>query len=450
MTRFKIDFGATGLFRAMRYRNYRLFFAGQCISLLGTWIQQLAMSWLAYRLTQSAFLLGVVGFSGQVPALLFTPFAGVWADRLNKHRVVIATQILSMVQALILAGLVLAGAITPAWIIVLSVFLGVINSFDVPTRQSFIIQLVDNREDLNNAIALNSSMFNMARMVGPSLAGIFVALVGEGVCFLINGLSYLAVIAGLFAMRFPTRPAMPKKAGMFAELADGFGYAFSFMPIRTVLLLVSLISLMGGSYIVVMPVYVQQVLNGDAKTLGFLMGAVGLGALTGALFLAARRSPVGLEKTIGLAAATVGLGLLGFSFARQLTAGLSLIFVIGLGMTIHMASCNTLLQTVVNEARRGRVMSIYTMGFMGMGTFGSLIAGSLAQQFGTLNALRIGGLVCLAGALLYISQLGRFREEVWPVYQRRGLLSETPPEKEEESPELMAGGAPDLTDGTGN
>lgn len=449
MIRLKITFASAGLLRAMRYRNYRLFFAGQCISLLGTWIQQLAVSWLAYRLTKSAFLLGVVGFSGQVPALLFTPFAGVWADRLNKHRVVIATQILSMVQALILAGLVLSGAITLAWLIMLSFFLGVINSFDIPTRQSFIIQLVDNREDLNNAIALNSSMFNMARMVGPSLAGIFVALVGEGICFLINGLSYLAVIAGLFAMRFPARPALPKKTGMFAELADGFGYAFSFMPIRTVLLLVSLISLMGGSYVVVMPVYVQQILNGDARTLGFLMGSVGLGALTGALFLAARRSPVGLEKIIGLAAGILGLGLLGFSFAWELAAALPLIFMIGLGITVHMASCNTLLQTVVNEARRGRVMSIYTMGFMGMGTFGSLLLGSLAQRFGVMNALRLGGLVCLAGALLYLSRLGRFWQEVRPVYQRRGLLAETSPETEEPL-ERMAAATPDFTDNPGS
>src|SRR5437879_1755150 len=280
--------GVRATFRTLRYRNYRLFFGGQLVSLTGTWMQQVAVTWLVYRMTNSAFLLGLVGFAGQLPALL-SPFAGLIADRMNRHRILVATQTLSLVQALALALLTLTGNIAVWHIVLLNLFLGLVNAFDMPTRQSFLLDMIERKEDLANAIALNSSMFNGARLIGPSIAGIVVASVGEGACFTLNALSYLAVIGALLAMKISPRIPHPMPDGLLTGIGEGFRYAFGFPPIRSILLLIALVSIMGLTFGVLMPVVAKDVLHGGPNTLGFLMGAVGVGALTGALALASRQ-----------------------------------------------------------------------------------------------------------------------------------------------------------------
>lgn len=418
------------LLRALKHRNYRLFFSGQIISLIGTWIQQLAMSWLAYRLTRSPLMLGVIGFTGQIPVFFLSPFAGVLSDRLNRHRLLIITQSLAMVQALTLAILVLTGTINIVWLVGLSLFLGTVNAFDIPIRQSFVVQMVDNREDLGNAIALNSTMINSARMIGPSIAGILVSLVGEGICFLINGLSYLAVIWALLMMKVKPRMSANPEKKLLSELKEGFTYVFSFPPLRSIILLVALISLVGMSYVVILPVYVKDILKGGAYTQGMLMSSVGLGALLAALFLASRPKVVGLESYIPVASGVIGIGLIGFSFVKVLWLALPMLFIIGLGMIIQMASANTIIQTIVEEDKRGRVMSIYTMAFMGMGPFGSLLIGSLAEKINVMGAFRIGGIFCLAGAVLFILQIKNFHHTVRSIYLKMGLISPNLPELE--------------------
>jgi MFS family permease len=423
----QIDQGAGGnILRALRHPNYRLFFGGQIISLVGTWIQQLAMSWLAYRITGSPFLLGVIGFTGQIPTLFLAPVAGVLADRLNRHRMLIITQTLAMLQAFALSFLVLTGTVSFPWLVGLSLFLGLVNSFDMPVRQSFVVQMVEDRKDLGNAIALNSTIINIARMIGPSVAGILVSLVGEGICFLLNGISYVAVIWALLLMKIKPVPVKELKSHLFAELQDGFQYVFSFPPLRSIILLIGLISLTGMSYTVIMPVYVKEILHGGANTQGFMMGTVGLGALLAALFLASRKTVVGLETYIPVAAGIVGFGLVGFSLSRTLWTALPLLFIVGLGMIIQMASSNTIIQTIVEENKRGRVMSIYTMAFMGIGPFGSLLTGGLAHVIGTPNTLLIGGLCCLAGAALFAGQIGKFHRTIRSTYLKLGLVAERP------------------------
>jgi MFS family permease len=414
------------ILRALRHRNYRLFFGGQIISLVGTWIQQLAMSWLAYRITRSPFLLGVIGFTGQIPTLLLTPIAGVLADRWNRHRILILTQSLSMVQALILSFLVLRGTINIPWLIGLSLFLGLVNSFDAPVRQSFVVEMVDDREDLSNAIALNSTMFNIARMLGPSVAGILVGLIGEGICFLLNGISYIAVIWALFLMRIKPAPYQKQERHLLKELNDGFQYVFSFTPIRDIILLVSLMSFAGMSYIVIMPVFVKEVLHGGSNTQGFLLGAVGVGSLIGALTLASRKRVAGLERFIPIGAGIFGLGMVGFSFTSSLPVALPLLFVVGFGMIIQTAASNTIIQTVVDENKRGRVVSIYVMAFLGLAPFGSLFTGSLAHVLGTPATLRISGLICLAGTMIFANQMGKFQQSVQAIYLKLGLVTERP------------------------
>lgn len=394
---------------ALRHRNYRLFFGGQSISLMGTWMQRIAMSWLVYRLTNSAFLLGLVGFAGQIPIFLLTPFAGVLADRLNRHRMLVVTQTLAMIQALTLAILVLTGTIAVWQIISLSIFLGFVDSFDMPTRQSFLVEMIEKREDLGNAIALNSSMVNGARLVGPSVAGILIASVGEGMCFLLNGISYLAVIMSLLAMKIRQREMETKRTYILQELGEGFSYAFGFMPIRSVLLLMTLVSLMGMSHTVLMPVFARDILHGDSHTLGFLMGASGVGALVGALHLAFRKSVAGLEQWNVVAAGIFGLGLMAFSLSRFFWVSLFFMLLSGFGMIVQHASTNTVLQTVVDEDKRGRVMSLYVMAFRGMAPFGSLLAGGLASKIGAPNTILVGGLSCILGSLLFAMNLPK-----WP------------------------------------
>jgi MFS family permease len=416
--------GLKSIGRALRHRNFRLFFGGQTISLMGTWMQRIALGWLVYRLTGSAFLLGVVGFAGQIPTFLLTPFSGVLADRWNRQRILIVTQTLSMVQALILAYLVLNQIVLIWQIILLSLFLGTINAFDIPARQSFMVEMVEDKEDLGNAIALNSSMVNSARLVGPSVAGLLIAVVGEGICFLLNGISYLTVIAALLGMKIAPKNSNPHPSRIWPGLTEGFTYAFGFAPIRAILLLLALASLMGMPFSVLMPVFAKNILHGGSNTLGFLMGASGVGALTGALYLASRKSILGLGKMIALAAGIFGIGLIGFSFSRILPLSLVLMLVIGFGMMVQMASSNTVLQTIVEDDKRGRIMSFYAMAFMGMTPFGSLLSGYLASKIGAPHTLLIGGITCVFGATFFARKLPALRELVRPIYIRMGIIPE--------------------------
>ena len=421
--------------RALRHRNFQLFFTGQSISLIGTWMTRIATAWLVYRLTHSAILLGTISFAGQIPTFLLAPFAGVAVDRMDRRIVLIATQVASMLQSLLLAALTLTHRITIRELLVLSAVQGVVNAFDMPGRQSFMVQMVDSRDDLSNAIAINSSMVNFARLLGPSLAGIVIAATGEGWCFLIDGISYIAVVYSLLAMRVD--PSHRKAAllrarePMLTQLADGWNYVRSFVPIRTILLLFAIVSLMGWPFTVLMPIFAAQVLHGDAHTLGFLMGATGVGALVSGLSLVFRKSVRGLVRMIPLAAAIFGLGLIAFGLSHLLWLSLLLQLVVGFGMMQGLTSSNTIIQTIVPEDRRGRVMSYYTIAFVGMAPFGSLLAGTLAHLIGAQATVIVSGVACLAGAAWFWLQMPTLRRLLKPIYQQLGIL---PP-----SAELFAG-----------
>jgi MFS family permease len=411
------------MLRALDHRNYRLFFSGQSVSLVGTWMTRIATSWLVYRLTNSALLLGVVGFAGQLPSFLLAPVAGVLVDRWNRHRLLVATQALAMAQSLALAALTFAGLVKIWHVIALSAFQGVINSFDMPARQAFVVEMVEKREDLSNAIALNSSMVNAARLLGPSLAGVIIAAVGEGWCFMLDGVSYLAVIASLLLMKLPHAVAERiEEENLFRQFRDGWNYIVGFTPIRNILLLLSLVSLVGMPYTVLMPVFATEILGGGSYTLGWLMAASGVGALTGALFLAARKTVLGLGKFIPMMAGAFGAGLIAFSFSRALWLSLLLMFVTGLGFMAQMAVSNTLLQTIVEEDKRGRVMSFYTAAVMGTTPFGSLLAGAVAARIGAPHTLLIGGICCVVGAIWFAKTLPSLRRDVRPVYVEMGIL----------------------------
>lgn len=399
------------LLRALRYRNYRLFFAGQSVSLIGSWMQMVAVSWLVYRLTDSAFLLGVVAFTSQIPILFVSPIAGVLADKGDRRRLLIITQVLAMAQALILAILYFTGTIAVWHIIALGIFIGFVNAFDAPVRQAFVVDMVEYRRDLGNAIALNSSMFNGARLIGPAAAGVLIAAAGEGVCFALNAASFLAVIVALRAMRL--KPAEPAGRGdTLAGLRDGFAHAFGSRPIRAILLLVSLGSLLGMSYVVLMPIVAQDILHGGSEMLGFLMGATGLGALIGAVHLASRTSVLGLEKTIVRGAAIFGIGLVAFAFSSNAALSLTLMLMTGFGMMVMFVSCNTVVQNLVHDDKRGRVMALYTIAFLGIAPFGSLLAGSLAAEIGARLTLAVSGVSCIIGAALFTTQLGVLRDAI--------------------------------------
>jgi MFS family permease len=417
--------GPAFMLRALAHKNYRLFFSGQSISLIGTWMTRIATSWLVYRLTGSALLLGVVGFAGQIPSFLLAPFAGVLVDRWNRHRLLVITQVLALFQSLALALLTMTGVIKMWHVIVLSVFQGFINAFDMPARQAFVVEMVESREDLANAIALNSSMVNAARLIGPSLGGVVIAAVGEGWCFMIDAVSYLAVIGSLLAMKLtPRLLSRTTDANILKQLREGWTYVTRFAPIRNVLLLVGLVSLVGMPYTVLMPVFANEVLHGGPNTLGMLMAASGVGALIGAMFLAARKSVLGLGKYIPLTAGAFGAGLILFSFTRVLWLSLLFMVITGLGFMVQMAVSNTILQTIVDEDKRGRVMSFYTMAFMGTAPFGSLLAGSVAERIGAPHTLLFGGIGCLIGAVWFATSLSELRREVRPIYVRRGILPE--------------------------
>lgn len=419
------------MLRALRSYNYRLFFAGQGISLIGTWMQQIAMSWLVYKLTGSALLLGVVGFISQIPNLVVMPLVGVWIDHADRRRILILTQSLAMFQAVVLSVIVFAGVVKVWHIYVLGLFLGIVNAVDMPTRQAFVIKMVSRKEDLGSAIALNSALFNGARLIGPTIAGLVIAAFGEKVCFLINAISYLAVICSLIAMRIGHKKPGEGNGGLLERLREGASYTFGFAPIWSLLAFVSFLSLLAMPYITVMPVVAREVLGGGAPTFGFLMGAVGVGALAGALFLASRKDYAGLWKILPITAFMFGTGLILASFSKPLSfalvlnpmarAGikishaatllLPLLFMIltGFGMMVSLASSNTLIQNIVDDSKRGRVMSFYTSSMMGVLPFGNLLMGKVVDSIGAPQTLLIGGGLAILAAAVFATQISRLK-----------------------------------------
>ena len=380
------------------------------------------MSWLVYSLTNSAFLLGVVAFSGLICNFIGAPFAGVLVDRLNRHRILLVTQSLAMVQALILAVIVLTGQAAVWNLILMSIMLGTINAFDMPARQSFVVEMVDDREDLGNAIALNSSLFNAARLIGPTIAGILVAAIGEGLCFLINGLSFIAVIACLLAMILTPQVTSVEHPDFLKGLKEGLAYSFGFAPIKYIILLLTFTSLVAMPYTVLLPVFTREVLHGEASTLGYLTTGIGLGALTGAIYLASRKNVLGLGKMIVIASFVFGLGLILASFTDSLWLSLLPMALAGFGMVAMMAGCNTFLQTIADDDKRGRVMSLFVMSFMGLSPFGSLLYGAMADAVGAPATFLTGGVLCVIGAAIFAWKFSSVRAVVHEAYVKKGIL----------------------------
>jgi MFS family permease len=414
--------------RAMRHRNFQLFFGGQLISLTGTWMQSVAQSWLVYRLTGSVVLLGFVGFAGQIPVFLLAPIGGAVADRRNRHRILIATQSAAMLFAFALAALSLTGHILVWHVFALAALLGLVNAFDIPARQAFVVDMVG-KDDLINAIALNSSMVNGARIVGPAVAGVLVASIGEGWCFFANAVSYVAVIAGLLLMKIKTQARVPLPGSSLAHIAEGFSFVAHTAPVRALLILLGLISLMGMPYAVLMPIFADQILHGGASGLGLLMGASGAGALVGALSLAMRRGMRGLGRWVALSSAGFGVSLILFSLSRSFWLSAALIVPVGFTMMIEMASSNTLIQAMVPDKLRGRVMAVYSMMFMGMAPIGALLAGVLANRLGAPNTVALGGAVCVAGAIIFGLRLPVLRDEARQIIVALQMTGGTPPEE---------------------
>jgi MFS family permease len=412
------------LTRALQHRNFRLFFGGQSISLVGTWITRVATSWLVYRLTGSELLLGVAGFAGQIPTLIITPFAGVIVDRHDRRRILLWTQCGSLLQSALLAVLTFTNIITVRQIIWLQVVQGIINSFDTPARQAFVSEMVEDRRDLPNAIALNSSMVNGTRIIGPSIGGVLIAAFGEGWCFAIDAISYVAVIASIIAMRVPPRVRHEAaEMHLLEELHHGWKYVLQSVPIRSALTLVAIISTAGTPYTVLMPAIAARVLHGGPNTLGLLMTATGIGALSGALYLAQRESVVGLGRIIGWASAVFGIGLVLFSMTTSLWLAFPVLAVAGCGFMIHLAATNTILQTIVEERLRGRVMSFYTMAFFGTVPIGSLLGGLIADRYGATDTVLVSGIICLAGSAWFAYKLPAIRAVMRPIYRERGIIT---------------------------
>jgi MFS family permease len=407
---------------ALRHRNYRLFFSGQSVSLVGTWITRVATSWLVYRLTGSTLLLGVVGFAGQIPMLFLSPLAGVFVDRWDRRRVLVATQVLSLLQSLALAILTLLGVITVAEIVLLQLAQGLINAFDTPARQAFVVSMIEDRADLPNAIALNSLMVNGSRILGPSVGGLLIAAVGEGWCFLLDAISYVAVVASLLAMRGIAPPPAREPTRVSEELRDGFRYVSGFAPVRAALLLLALVGIAGMPYAVLMPAVATHVLHGGAQLLGVLMTASGIGAVCGGLYLARRRTVIGLGRVIAVATIAFGGALVAFALSRSLPLSLLILPVVGGGFMVQMAATNTVVQTLVDESLRGRVMAFYTMAFLGTAPLGSLLAGAVASRVGTATTILLGGVVCIAGGAAFALRLPRLRALARPTYIARGIL----------------------------
>jgi MFS family permease len=417
--------GLRNLFRALNHRNYKLFFSGQSISMTGTWMTRIATSWLVYELTGSALLLGVVGFAGQIPSFLLAPFAGVLVDRWDRHRLLVATQVLAMAQSLALGVLAISGYIKVWHVVALSIFQGVINAFDMPARQAFVVEMVEDRADLPNAIALNSSLVNAARLLGPSIGGVIIAAAGAGWCFMIDGISYIAVIGSLVAMKdLPKSVTAARNVNVLRQLHEGWKYVTGSPPISKILLLLAFVSLVGMPYTVLMPIFANDVLHGGPNTLGMLMAATGVGALSGAMILASRKTVVGLGRYIPRMTGLFGAGLIAFSLSRIVWLSMILMVITGLGFMAQMAVSNTIIQTIVDEDKRGRVMSFYTMSFMGTAPFGSLLAGTLADHIGAPETLLFGGIGCVIAAIWFARALPRLRQFVQPIYIQKGILPE--------------------------
>jgi len=415
-------------FSSLRSRNYRLYFIGQGFSLVGTWMGNIALSWLVYRITGSVFLLGLVGFTNQIPMLILSPISGVLTDRYDRRKMMLLAQVCFLVQSLIMALLVLFDLVEVWHIITLSVIFGIISAFDAPARHSMVIDLIAKPEDLGNAIALNSAIFNAARLVGPAIAGITIALVGEGICFLLNAASFIAIIFALLKIRIPSRPPAAQSANLKKSFAEGFQYTFQSVPIRTLLLLLAVMSLVGFPFLVLMPAYAKEILHGGADTLGFLMSGLGAGALLGALYMAGRKSVLGLGRIISIFAATMGLALVVVSFSRDMYLSLPIFFVGGLSMILSIAAINTMIQTIADEDKRGRVMSFYSVALMGTYPIGNLLAGSVASGIGIPNTLLIGGAITIVSGILFHLNRKSFRKFVRPIYINKGILPSLPDE----------------------
>jgi MFS family permease len=408
----------------LRHRNYRLFFAGQGISVIGTWLTRFATSWMAYRLTGSALILGLVAFFGQAPAALIAPFAGVLVDRWDRHRTIVITQTAAMLQSAALAVFAFSGPKTVWPLVVLGAVQAVINGFDMPTRQSFLSQMIDDRADLPNAIALNSSIVNAARLIGPVIAAVLVDLFGEGWCFAIDAASYLAVIASLLMMRVSRRVPPVHRGHVLAELADGLRYAWHLPLVRAVLMLLAVSSVLGGAYGALMPLVAATTLRGGPHTLGFLMGAAGMGALVAAIYLASRRSVIGLPTVIKRCALGLGIGLLAFELATTMWIAMPVMFLIGASMIMQLSATNTLVQTLVEDRMLGRVISLYAVAFFAGSPLGALLEGALANQIGAIHTFAVAGTLCIASALVFAAALPRLRHVSRPLYVRLGLLDE--------------------------
>ena len=409
--------------RALANPNLRLYFAGQVVSMIGTWMQQMALSWLIYRLTNSAYMLGLVAFASQAPTFLLTPFAGIIADRVNRKRLVIITQSLAMLQAGLLAALAFNEKPVIWHLIALGAFSGLINAFDLPTRQTFLVDMLQTREELPNAIAVNSSITTLTRLIGPSFAGLFIAWAGEAMCFVVNAVSYIAVIVALFFVKATQKPLSGSRPGAIAQLKEGFKYAFSFSPIRVLLALIAAVSLFVMPYSVLMTAFAKDVFHGDATTLGILTAASGVGSLAGALFLATRKGVLGLGRWIVISCAMFGLGLIGFGLSTSLWIALPVLALVGFGGMVLMAASNTILQTLVDEDKRGRVMSIYTMCFMGLAPFGSMAAGALSTRIGLGPTVIASGVIGVLLAIGFASRLEKIRRDARPIYIERGILT---------------------------
>ena len=415
------------ILRSLNSRNFRLYFSGQLVSLVGTWMQMIAMQWLVYRLTDSALMLGIIGFAAQIPTFLLAPVAGVAADRWNRRDVQLVTQTLAMLQAFVLALLVWTSRAAVWQIVVLSLLLGVVNAFDAPARQAFAVELVERREDLTNAIAINSIMFNMARLIGPAMAGLSIAVIGEGGCFFLNGVSFLAVIVAMLMMRLQPSKPRTREAKLWEELKEGANSAFGFVPIRLLLLFLALTSVMTMPLQTLMPVIAKDILGGGSAMLGFLVAASGIGSLLAGVYLAQRTDVLGLEKRIATTVLLCSISIVAMAFVRSIWLALPLAIVAGFGIMIQGASSNTLVQTLVEDHMRGRVMAFFTMAFMGMMPFGSLLGGALGGRIGVPRTLIVCGTACGLGAIWFASRLDVWRQHAHPVYERKGMLGAAGP-----------------------
>jgi MFS family permease len=410
------------IFSSLYSRNYRIYFVGQGISLIGTWMQQIALSWLVYRLTGSVFLLGLIGFTSQIPVFILSPFTGVITDRFNRLSIMKLSQWFFMIHALIMAMLVLLNLIEVWHIIALSVVFGVVSAFDAPARQSLVIDLIDNPNDLGNAIALNSAIFNGARLIGPAIAGITIAIVGEGICFLINTISYIAVIIALQYIKIEKKQIKTEQSKFFKSFTEGFKYTFQSLPIKTLIILLAILSLVGLPYIILLPAYAKEILHGESDTLGYLMSSMGAGALIAALYMASRKSVVGLGKIISVNIILLGLGITMAAFSKQLYLSSFVFFLTGLAMIFTLSSVNTLLQTITTEDKRGRVMSFYSMALMGIYPLGNLLVGSVASGIGIPSTLLIMGFITILSGFLFSKVIYSLREDIHHIYRNKGLI----------------------------